>query len=492
MNQESTPLFDALKKHINDRVVPFHVPGHKQGRGLPELCEYLGNRVFQMDVNGMDDLDYLNHPTGVIMQAQQLFASAFGANSAYFLVNGTSSGVQTMIMSACQPGSEIIIPRNAHRSTIGGIILSGSLPVYIQPEIDPQLGISMGVTASAVKQAIRKHPYARAVFIINPTYYGMTSELQAIVELAHSHSMAVLADEAHGAHMYFHPGFPLTALSAGADLSAASIHKTAGSFTQSSILLEKSSLIARERLQQALNLTMTSSSSYLLMCSLDVARKQLATRGRELLHKTLQLAYRARQKINEIEGLMAFGPELVGTPGCFSFDATKLGINVWRLGYTGYQIESILREQYNIQIEMADLCNILAIISLGDREGDLMTLVNALKDLASHTICRNFVRTPVMPECAEMVVSPREAFYTPGKLLALDASIGQIAGEMIMAYPPGIPVICPGERINRDVIDYIKILKQEKCELQGTADPLVEYITVLVRKEGKYLKKRAN
>lgn len=481
MNQRSAPLFEALKKHVDQGVVPFHVPGHKYGRGLPELREYLGDRVFQIDVNGMSDLDYLNHPTGVIKQAQQLFADACGAASAYFLVNGTSSGVQAMIISTCEPGSEIIMPRNAHKSAIGGLILSGARPVYVQPEINRELGISMGVTAASIKQAIRQHPHARAVFIINPTYYGMTSELQAIVELAHLYNMAVLVDEAHGAHLYFHPEFPLNAMAAGADMSAVSIHKTGGSFTQSSVLLENSRFITPERIKQALELTMTSSSSYLLMCSLDLARKQLATWGQELLKNTLQISRQARQEINQIEGLRAFGPELIGSPGCFSFDETKLGINICRLGYTGYQMETILREGYNIQIELADIYNILAIVSLGDRKEDLAALIQALKKIASSSACRNLFSATITPECPEMVVSPREAFYSPAEPVLLAHSAGEIAGEMIMAYPPGIPVICPGERITSELIDYISLLKEERCELQGPSDPHLEYITVLKR-----------
>jgi len=479
LDQKKTPLFDAVKKYVDDKVVQFHVPGHKQGRGIKELAEYIGERALQMDANGMEDLDYANNPTGVIYDAEKLFAYAFSAENAYFLVNGTTSGVQAMILSACDPGDKIILPRNAHKSTIGGIILSGAMPVYIQPEINQKLGIAMGITEDSLKKAIKENPHAKAVFVINPTYYGATSDLKAIVRIAHRHDMAVLVDEAHGAHMSFHDDFPLTAMEVGADMSAASIHKTAGSMTQSSVLLLRSNLISPEKVKQVLNLTYTSSASYLLMCSLDIARKQLATVGSDMLEQTLQLAIWARGEINKINGLYAFGKELVGTPGCFDFDDTKLGINVSGLGYTGYQMESKLRKEYNIQIELSDLCNILAIISIGDRKEDLEALINALKDISQKTQVVEFNNTVMIPQNPKMIVSPRDAFYSPKKVVTLEDSIGEIAGEMVMAYPPGIPVVCMGERITKDIIDYIKVLKAEKCELQGASDPYVDYMRVL-------------
>lgn len=479
LDQNNTPLFDAVRKYCEDNVIQFHVPGHKQGRGIPELAEYIGERALQMDANGMEDLDYANNPTGVILEAEKLLAYAYSAQNAYFLVNGTTSGVQTMIMSACDPGDKIIIPRNAHKSTIGGIILSGVMPVYIQPEINERLGIAMGVTVESVKKAIRENPHAKAIFLINPTYYGAASDLKSIVRIAHRHGMSVLVDEAHGAHMCFHDDFPLTAMEVGADMSAASMHKTSGSMTQSSVLLLRSNTILPEKVKQVLNLTYTSSASYLLMCSLDIARKQLAIRGSDMLDKVLELARWAREEINKINGLYAFGRELACTPGCYDFDETKLGINVIGLGYTGYEMESLLRKEYNIQIELSDIYNILAIISLGDRKQDLEALVNALKDISSKAQTRKLKSPVKIPENPKMIVSPRDAFYSPKKAVALDASIGEIAGEMVMAYPPGIPVICMGERINNDIIEYIKVLKDENCELQGTADPHVDYIRVL-------------
>ncbi len=479
IDQNKMPLFEAVKAYVDSKVIPFHVPGHKQGKGIDEFREFVGNKVMQMDVNGMEDLDNACNPIGVILEAEKLCAQAFGAQNAYFLVNGTTAGVQAMILSTCEPGDEIIMPRNAHKSTIGGLILSGAVPVYIQPEISEEYGIAAGITEEAVKKAVKDHPHAKAVFVINPTYYGMTSDLKSIVRIAHRGNMAVLADEAHGAHMSFHDDFPLTAMEVGADMSAVSLHKTGGSMTQSSVLLTRGNLVAPEVIKQVINLTYTTSASYVLMSSLDVARKQLATKGADMLENILELSRWARDEINKIEGYCAFGRELIGRPGCYDFDETKLSINVIKLGYTGYEMEQKLRREYNIQIEMSDLYNILAIVSLGDTKEDIMALVNALKDISQKTGVREIKNSTRVPYKPHLIVSPRDAFYSHKKSVPLSEAAGEISGEMIMAYPPGIPVVCPGEKISKDMIDYVKILKEEHCQLQGTADPYVDNIRVL-------------
>lgn len=479
LDQNKTPLFDAVKKYVDDKVIPFHVPGHKQGKGIPELRGYLGDKVLKMDVNGMEDLDYLNNPGGVILEAEKLMACAFNADNAYLLVNGTTSGVQAMILSVLSPGDKIIMPRNVHKSAVGGIILSSGVPVYVQPEINEDLGIAMGVEANRIITAMEEHPDAKAVMLINPTYFGVASNIKSITRAAHLKGMVVIADEAHGAHMPFHTDFPLTAMEAGVDMSTVSFHKTAGSLTQSSVLLTRGMRISNEKVKQVLNLINTSSASYLLMCSLDAARKQLATNGMHMLEKTLELARWARKEINKIPGLYAFGRELIGSPGCYGFDETKLGINVRSLGYTGYQMESKLRKEYNIQIELSDLYNILAVVTIGDSKEDVITLVNALKDIAAKSEGRklkNITKTPLNPK---MVVPPRDAFYSAKRTVLLDEAAGKTSAEMVMAYPPGIPVICMGEEITRDIVEYIKVLKSEKCEIQGTSDPDINYIKIL-------------
>jgi arginine decarboxylase len=474
------PLFEALKKYIADDVVPFHVPGHKRGKGAGELRDFLGSRIFDIDLNGMEDLDNASNPIGVIKEAQGLLADLYGADDAFFLVNGTSHGVHAMILNACKPGEEIIIPRNAHKSTISALILSGAVPVYIQPEINYELGIAMNVPIKSLKMAIRKHPYAEAVFLVNPTYYGFAPSLREICILAHENDMLVLVDEAHGAHMPFHDDLPMTAMEAGADMSAISLHKTGGSMTQSSaLLIRRGKDVEANHIKSVLNLIQTTSASYVLMVSLDMARKQLALHGRQLLHDTVELARYARKVINEIDGVYAFGGELTGTPGAYSFDETKLSINVRRVGVSGYEMESILRKEYNIQIELSDLYNIMGVITIGDRKRDVDKLIAALKDIARRFGVEKVPSSVIVPYKPKLIVSPRDAYYSPKKPVKIEDSIGEISGEMIMAYPPGIPVICPGERITKEVVEYVNNLKKEHAQLQGTEDTYVNNIKVL-------------
>ncbi len=480
LSQERAPLLEALKRYVADAVVPFHVPGHKQGKAAGPLGAYLGSRVFAMDVNGMEDLDNICNPIGVIKEAEALLAELYGADDSFFLVNGTSQGVHSMIMNACRPGEEIILPRNAHKSTIGAIILSGAIPVYVQPEIDYTYGIAMGVSVEGIQRAMQKHPYAAAVFIIHPTYYGAISDLKEICRIAHAQDMLVLADEAHGAHLPFHHQLPMSAMSLGADMSAVSLHKTGGSMTQSSaLLIRMGPKVQSNHVKSVINLTQTTSASYVLMASLDNARRQLALYGRELVGGALHLARYARDKINEIDGLSAFGKELVGSSGVFDYDETKLSIHVRMLGLSGYVMESILRKEYNIQIELSDLYNIMAMITIGDRKEDLDKLIEALRDIAHKRGVTKEPAAVLVPFKPKMVVSPRDAYYSMKKPVRLEDAVGEISGEMIMAYPPGIPAVCPGERITQEVVEYVKALKREHSQLQGTEDPYVDYIRVL-------------
>jgi arginine/lysine/ornithine decarboxylase len=481
-DQNRAPLFEALKDYHAKNVIPFDVPGHKHGAGLPELAGYVGKKVLEIDVNAMECLDNISNPIGVIKEAEELAAQAYGAANAFFLVNGTTSGVQAMIMAACRPGEKVILPRNAHKSAIAGMILSGAVPIYIQPEINEDLGIAMGITESSVRQAIASNPDARAVFVIHPTYYGAVSDLSAIVKIAHQHEIAVLADEAHGAHFRFHPQLPVSAMELGADASASSTHKTGGSLTQSSLLLMRDSMLDPNYMKTTLNLTQTTSASYLLMGSIDIARKQLATRGRDILGKVLDIVCRAKEELNTVDGLYAFGRELVGSPGVFDYDDTKLGVNVRKLGLSGYETEKLLRKEYNIQVELADMYNILAITAVGDTEGSVGTLVQALKDIAKRhrngeirEITRNMLKNP------EIVVSPRDAYYSSKKSVKLEDAVGSVSGESIMVYPPGIPLVTPGEMITREIVEYAKMLKAEECMLQGTQDPYADKILVLGR-----------
>lgn len=482
MDQHRTPLFDGVRKYVSDGVVPFHVPGHKQGRGLEEFREFVGGNVLAIDLTCFDGTDNICNPLDVIKEAQELAAAAYGADHAFFLVNGTTSGIQGMIMSVCQPGDKIIVPRNAHKSAIGGIILSGAEPVYVQPEINHQYGVTMGVTPEAIARTIRENPDVKALFLINPTYYGFAPDLERIVKIAHSHGIPVLVDEAHGAHLPFSEGLPKSAMACGADMSAVSTHKLGGSLTQSSILLLNEGFVEAKRVKSVLNLTQTTSPSYILLASIDVARKQMATCGKELLKNTLELADYARTELGKIDGLSVIGSEIVGHPGCVEWDPCKVTVDVRGLGLSGFDMEVILRQQYQIQVELADMYNVLLLFSIGDEVDTVEHLLKAFRDIAQQRSSRNVVKLPFyLPRTPELVVSPQEAFYSDTRLVPFEEAEDEICAEMIMAYPPGVPIICPGERISKEIIDYVQVLKNEHCHLQGTEDPMINSIKVLTR-----------
>lgn len=481
--QDQTPLLSALLKYVQDETIPFHVPGHKQGRGNRELTDLLGTTCMQIDLTCFDGLDNICNPVSVIKEAESLAAQLYGAESAFFLVNGTTSGIQAMIMSVCDPGDKLLIPRNAHKSAIGGIILSGADPIYLEPEIDEYMGVAMGVTPETVISALEKHSDIKALFMINPTYYGIASNLKAIVDIAHSYNVPVIVDEAHGAHLKFNNKLPMSAMEAGADIAASSTHKLGGSLTQSSLLLHQGKLVKREKIKATLNLAQTTSPSYILLASLDVARKQLALHGNKMIEDTYQLAIWAREELKKISGLYVLNEEVLNQPGCFDIDLTKIVINVRELGISGYELEKILRKEYRIQVELSDLFNIIILVSIGDSKETLGYLINCLDEIASRYTLRNVIKYFIpLPEIPSAVVSPREAFYDETKSVLLAEAEGEISAEMIMAYPPGIPIICPGERISREIIDYVNILKSEDAILQGTEDPDVTRIKVLTRR----------
>ena len=480
LDQSRTPIFTALKQYIDDGVLPFHVPGHKQGRALPEFKAYVGERVLAMDLTCVPGLDNICNPHDVIREAEALTAAAYGADYAAFLVNGTTSGIQAMILAVCQPGDKIIIPRNAHRSALGGLVLSGAQPVYIEAGINHDYGISMGITPEQVERALKEHPDAKAVFVISPNYYGTVPALREIAAVAHHYGVPVLVDEAHGAHLPFHPALPASAMAAGADLAAVSAHKLAGSMTQSSFLLLQGPRLDPRHVKAALNLSQTTSPSYILLASLDVARKQMALQGRELLQRTLEVAGWMRRQLAQVEGLSIMGDEVAALPGCMALDPTKITVNVQGLGLSGYEMEAILRREYRIQVELSDLYNVLLLVSIGDDWETGAQAVAAFKDIAAKRAHKNVVRfCPPLPAIPPMAVLPRAAFYSQVRSLELEDAEGEISAEAITAYPPGIPLICPGEIVTREVINYVNLLKKEKADLQGPEDPELEYIRVL-------------
>lgn len=478
ISQENAPIYEALERLRKMRVVPFDVPGHKRGRGNPELARLLGEKCMSMDVNSMKPLDNLCHPVSVIRQAEELAAEAFGAAHAFLMVGGTTSAVQAMVLSVAKRGEKIILPRNVHRSVIGAMVLCGAVPVYVNPQCNDRLGIPLGMTVKDVKKAIEENPDAKAVLVNNPTYYGICSDIRSIVKLAHEHGMYCLADEAHGTHFYFSDQLPVSAMEAGADMAAVSMHKSGGSLTQSSLLLIGPKM-SEGYVRQIINLTQTTSGSYLLLSSLDISRRNLALRGKETFEKVRSYAKYARGEINDIGGYYAFCREMINGDSVYDFDVTKLAVHTLDVGLAGIEVYDLLRDEYDIQIEFGDFGNFLAYLSIGDRKQDIERLVSALAEIA-----RRFGKEKVdlMPQeyvDPQVAVSPQDAFYADKETVELKDAPGRISGEFVMCYPPGIPILAPGERVTQEIREHIEYAREKGCTLTGAEDLEIRHLNVL-------------
>lgn len=478
LSQKNAPIYEAMLELKNMRIVPFDVPGHKRGRGTPELTDFLGEKCLRVDVNSMKPLDNLCHPTSVIREAEILAAEAFGAANAFFMVNGTTSAVQTMILATCKKGDKIILPRNVHRSAINALLLCGAVPVYVNPHTNHEIGIALGMSLDGVKEAIDNFPEAKAVLVNNPTYYGVCSNLQAITKIAHSRGMKVLVDEAHGTHFYFGENMPISAMAAGADMAAVSMHKSGGSLTQSSFLLCGREVNANY-VRQIINITQTTSGSYLLLSSLDLSRRNLALNGKEIFASVCKMACYARDEINQIGDYYAYSKELINRDTIFDFDVTKLSINTMNIGLAGIEVYDLLRDEYDIQVEFGDIGNILAYISIGDCISDIERLVGALSEIRR---LYKKDRTGMLDYeyiSPRVVLAPQEAFYSEKESVPLEDSEGKICTEFIMSYPPGIPILAPGEEITKEIINYISYAKEKGCLMTGPEDMEIKRINVL-------------
>ena len=469
LTQDRAPVLEALERMKTARLVPFDVPGHKRGRGNRELAEFLGQKCLDVDVNSMKMLDNLCHPVSVIRDAEQLAAEAFKAAHAFFMVGGTTSAVQAMVLTALKRGEKIIMPRNVHRSAINALILCGAVPVYVNPQMDETLGISLGMRVEEVRAAMEANPDAKAVLVNNPTYYGICSHLREIVRMAHERGMLVLADEAHGTHFYFHEELPVSAMEAGADMASVSMHKSGGSLTQSSLLL-CSEAVQSGYVHQIINITQTTSGSYLLMSSLDISRRNLALHGKEIFRQVIDLVEYARDEINAIGDYYAYGRELVDGDAIYDFDITKLSVFTRPIGLAGVEVYDILRDEYDIQTEFGDIGNLLAYVSVGDRPKDIERLVAALAEIR-----RNYRKDPSKMLKAEYIdptvdCGPQEAFYAEKESLPIGKTAGRVSAEFVMCYPPGIPILAPGERITEPILSYIRYAKKKGCQMTGPED----------------------
>ena len=478
LDQTKVPVCDALRRVRDSGMVHFDVPGHKGGRGNKALRDFFGSDCIRSDMNSMKALDNLCHPVSVIREAEELAADAFGAAHAFLMVGGASSCVEAMVMTACKAGEKIIMPRNVHRSAINALVICGAAPVYVDPGVNRRLGIPLGMSVEGVKKAIEENPDAKAVLVNNPTYYGVCSDLPAIIKLAHEHGMLVLCDEAHGTHFYFSDLLPPGGMQLGADMAACSMHKTGGSFTQSAFLLCGEG-VNPGYVRQIINLTQTTSGSYLLLCSLDMARRNLALNGAAMMERTIEQADYAREEINALGGYYAFGSEIVDGEYCCAFDVTKLSVHTRDIGLAGVEVYDLLRDEYDIQLEFGDIGNFLAIVTAGDRDLEIERLISALseiKRLYSGDLTGMLDHEYINP-LVEM--TPQAAFYSEKVSLPIEESAGRISTESVMCYPPGIPILAPGERITKEILQYIAYAKEKGCFMTGTEDMDISCINVV-------------
>jgi arginine decarboxylase len=497
VDQTRTPYFDVLLDYVDSGVIPFHTPGHMQGRGMDRaLRDFLGDNVLAIDLTQIRGLDDLLQPEDAVDEAQQLAAEAYGADHSFFLINGSTSGNQIMMMAALNPGEKIALPRNSHKSAMGGLIMSGVEPVWMKPEVDVDLHMDHTVTPETVRATLEANPGVRAVYIVSPTYYGVAADLVGIAAVAHEYGLPMLVDEAWGPHFRFHPALPIDALEAGADLCINSTHKMLGSLSQTAMLHHKGDRVRLDRLKAVVKLFLSTSPNLVLVASLDVARKQMATEGAALLSRTIELASDTRQRLNQIKGVYCFGEEQVGKAGVFALDPTKITVTVKALGYTGYEAEEILRRRYNVQCELADLFNCLALFTIGTTQDAADRFVYGVKELSREDrpidvfspsgVLERRLQTGTynLPAIPPIRMKPREAFLADTEFVRFKESAGRICAEVITPYPPGIPVISPGEEITPEIVAYLDLEKKAGVRMQGPFDSELRTIRVVVEGHG--------
>ncbi len=492
-SQNRTPLLDALRVAAHRSHAPFYAPGHKRGQGIPQPLEnLLGASVFRADLPELPDLDNLFAPEGVIQEAQELAAEAFGAEQTWFLVNGSTAGVMAAILATCGTGDKIILPRNIHQSAIAGLVLSGAVPVFINPEYDPANDLAHSITPAALAKALKKYPDVKAVMMVYPTYHGVCGDVEAIAQLVHQHNIPLLVDEAHGPHFAFHSDLPPSSLSVGADLAVQSTHKVLGAMTQASMLHIQGNRVERERVSKALQLVQSTSPSYLLMASLDAARQQMALHGEQLMSRTLQLADYARNKISQIPRLSVLAP--IKTPGFSALDQTRLTVKVSELGLSGFEVDEIFHQQLGVTAELPTLQHLTFIISFGNTQTDIQQLVQAFTTITQDDYRPQSV-TPLQEVFQQWkselllihpssfilhpLLSPRDAFFAATETLTIDQTLDRISAELVCPYPPGIPALMPGELINPAAIEYLQQVLTLGGSITGCSDPTLKTLKVV-------------
>ena len=477
MEQDRAPLYDAVRKYIRRRMTPFHMPGHTQGKGAPRTLKRLfGEKFFDFDLTEVSGLDYLHYAQGVIREAENLAAELYKTKATIFLVNGTTAGVHAMILSTVRRGDKIIIGRNSHRSVIGGIIQAGAIPVFVQPEFNKEFGIITNVTPDSLEKAINDNKDAKAVLMTTPNYYGFQGRVKDLIDLIHKYGMYALIDEAHGAHFPFNSKFPRSAITYGADLVTQSAHKTLPTLTQTSFLHIASDRGNIDRVEQILSIIESSSPSYIFMTAMDIVRKEMALYGSRMWDRAIEIAEYARREISKIPGFTVTTDKLINGDDIFAFDPIKLTINVQELGYSGFEFEEYLNK-HNIEIELADLQNVLLFITIGTTTADVIKLKNVLRRVEKRGE-RSQVKMPEFPEASKCLLTPSEAFDSEYELVYVKDSIGRVSWGIVAPYPPGIPVLVPGMEIRKEAVEFIDEVFKKGGLVQGS---IKNNSTIMVR-----------
>jgi lysine decarboxylase len=480
------PFLKSLLIEKDHHLTSFHMPGHKGTKAPhPELLEYFGGDLHPADLVEINkNIDYLHSPRGTLLEAQQLAAAAYGANHTFFLINGSTVGNMAAIMGVAGPHKKIIMPRASHRSVYGAVVLSGAIPIYIEPDYHPDIGFPLAVSVEAIKLLLKQHPDVVAIHLTSPNYYGVISDTAAVCRLAHAHGVAVLVDEAHGSHLGFHSELPQSTVSLGADIIVQSTHKTQGSLTQSAMLhVNDNGFVNRARIAQVLSLLQSSSPSAILLASLDATRMQMATEGRERLSVVIALSRKARDIIRQMDGLWCYGDELIGVNNIFAFDPSKLIVRVSDTGLSGYEANSILNDQYEIEAEFADLKHVIFSITVADTELTVDKLLNALNGLISqkHQI-NDYDDSSIKPPngLPRSAISLRDAYFaTKTRIVPLNEAVGHILAENVIPYPPGVPLLIPGEIMEQRHLDYVRHLIDKGSTIVGTEDSSIQTVRIV-------------
>ena len=489
-NQEKMPFVEALESYKEQHFVPFHTPGHKIGVEAPQLLKDWMGPALPYDLGVMYALDDLHEPERELKEAQDLTAELYGADDCWFSINGTTALIEAMIMGTVGPDETIIIPREAHRSVISGLVLSGAKPVYMDCQFDDRWGIPLGVSVEDAIKTMDAHPEAKAILLVYPNYYGVGVDIVKIVKEAHKRGMLVLVDEAHGPHLPFSEKLPVEAIAAGADLVAQSTHKSVGSLTQTSWLLGQGERINKRRITQMHQMLQSTSPNYIFLASLDMARHQLATVGEDLVRRTVELSLYLRNELHKIPGITTMEYRDI-EDRVVNYDCTKVLIDAKELGLTGVVFERMLRE-HRIEVELVQAHHVLVLITIGDTKESITALIQAVQAISDTILHTSKVDNSNVVEHAENLskdssllpkpivrVTPRNAMYANREQVPLRDALHRIAGETIAYYPPGIPCVAVGEVISESVLQYIENRKALGYVPNGADDMTLETIWVL-------------